>query len=609
MNNKKKAFIIFLLLLGLIFILSSCGIKGSDTIKIDDNFKGERSFEIDFDKDTLKEVVDGKDGVKNFLKKNIEKPLNYSILEEKDDFLKIKLGFSFSNMEEYKKIVSDLYEKGEVEDDLIVEFNSSDQPPFARGMKFRDNTTVDTLFNYLDKKALDSKIIKDSSIKSIFKQSDINYNVVLNDEEIISSNSGDKIYDESDYLGPYAYFVVTSPSDKNKNNFNRKFNLIFNKESFYKLTNDWQKHFDKKIKFSDKVDKDGDVIISANLEDASLNTLNDISSKIFDTKSNFSFTAKESIKDLAKKVSIQDEIKNTNLNYDISGAYFYEPHKISDLNYTNIDEFLEKNAEDIDKDKAFFASSLEYVKHSYKEPYVFNKLNITTEIKGEEDIKRTLTFEIEDEVQKNLINETLAKYLDEKSIKYENNDKELIISYDGDLFNNENLKLFNQNPSIDYYDDGIFKYHIRYSENSSLKDIRVEEVKNDIKSPFLSHLNPESGSIEDSYDKIGSIVSLATDLTFDGIKLSSIIIPIILLALVIILVILIKKKKINFNYNKTPDYNLNQTNNINDDSTLSKANNLSDKKGFTSSEELSGSDGLSNASGLSDDIDFIDNIL
>lgn len=528
--------------------MSSCGIKGTDTISIDDNFKGNRTFDIVFDADTLAKVVDGKEGVKNFLKKNIEKPLNYSIVEDKENSLKVKIDFAFANLNEYKKIVNELYKKGDVKEEIFVEFNSSDKPPFVKGMKFMDNTIVNNLFKYLDTKAFASKIVKSTSANSIFDQSDIQYNVTLNGDNIITSSAGDKLFDDSAYLGPYEYFVVTSPADKSNNSFNRKFNLIFNKDNFDKLASDWQKHFDKSLKFDDKVVKDDKVVVSANLENVDQKTINDVTSKIFDSESNFSFVSEESVRDLARKLSINDSIKNTNFDFNISGGYFYEPHKISELNYTNIDEFLKENSREIDANKAFFVNSYELVYHSYDEPYIFNKLNIETKINGKDDIKRTLKFTIDDEEQKALINETLTKYLENNSIKYESKDKELIVSYGGKIFKDENLKLFSQNPIMEYRDKGLFKYNILYSDNSYLKDIRAKEIDIDVKSPMFSKLNPLSKPIEDSYDNKNSLVTFNLNLSYDVVKFSAIIIPIVLIALVAVLVVLIKKKKINFSY-------------------------------------------------------------
>ena len=75
----------FIFLFSLVFLLSACRIKGTDTINVDKNFKGNRTIEINLDSETLGKVNGGKDAVKKFLGKYIEKPLTYKITKDKND--------------------------------------------------------------------------------------------------------------------------------------------------------------------------------------------------------------------------------------------------------------------------------------------------------------------------------------------------------------------------------------------------------------------------------------------------------------------------------------------------------------------------------------------
>lgn len=527
MIKNKKIKLLFILMA--CFLLTACGIQAKDDLNIDGNFKGKRIINISLDKETLDKVNGGSNAVKKFLNDYIESPFTYEIKKEEENFLNLDLSFSFNDLGEYKTIVKNLYEKsGKSFEDEINFLYSDGQAVFSKGIEFEDSSDIKVMLGFLEQKLVDEGLIKEADVSNIWKS--VEKNVTVNDEEIVKDSYTRATYKNIEYTGPYQHMISISKSNLS-DNYNMRIRLAFKNKNLDQLGSDWkEKLFDKNLVTNIEPIKNDDITIEVfDVENKDLSEIEKVLEKLFGSKVSLSIDSTLDKRKLVKVFKIEQTIagdNNSKSNYEF--IYYADPlsveKHIKDINKSNIEE------------KYLSSDNLEYAKLEEEFPIVFDKLNIVTKI-SKNSLSRTLTVSKDNDYNKELVNDFLISFLDEKGIKYKNNQSDLIIEYSGDEFSKINSKLFTTNPNVDSQSIGFFKELINYSEDSSLININFNTIEYSYKYPILA---AETRQVENVFTTHSNWIN--AQLIIEVYKISSIIILFILLLAIIVLIFFARRK-------------------------------------------------------------------
>lgn len=527
MIKNKKIKLLFILMA--CFLLTACGIQAKDDLNIDGNFKGKRVVNISLDQETLQRVNGGNDAIKKFLNDYIESPFTYEIKKEEENFLNLDLSFAFNDLGEYKTIVKNLYEKsGKSFEDEINFLYSDSEAVFSKGIEFEDPSDIKLMLGFLEQKLVDEGLVKEADVSNIWES--VEKNVRVNDEEIVKDSSTRAAYNNIEYIGPYQHMISISKSNLS-DNYNMRIRLAFKNKDLDHLGSDWkEKLFDKNLVTNIEPIKTDDITIEVfDVENKDLSEIEKVLEKLFGNKVSLSIDIRLDKKRLVKVVKIEQTIagdSNSKSNYEF--IYYADPlsveKHIKDMNKSNIEE------------KYLSSDYLEYVKLEEEFPIVFDKLSIVTKI-SKNSLSRTLTVSKDNDYNKELVNDFLISFLDDKGIKYKNNESDLIIEYSGDEFEETNSKLFTANPIVDIQSLGFFKDLVNYSEDSSLININFNTIEYSYKYPMLAS---ETRQVENIFTTNNNWIN--AQLHIEVFKISAIVILFILLIGIIILMILARKK-------------------------------------------------------------------
>lgn len=527
MIKNKKIKLLFILMA--CFMLTACGIQAKDDLNIDGNFKGKRIINISLDKETLDRVNGGNDSIKKFLNDYIESPFTYEIKKEEENLLNFDLSFEFNDIGEYKTIVKNLYEKsGKSFEDEINFLYSDGQAVFSKGIEFEDSSDIKVMLGYLEQKLVDEGLIKEADISNIWKS--VEKNVTVNDEEIVKDSYTRAAYNNIEYTGPYQHMISISKSNLS-DNYNMRIRLAFKNKNLEQLKSDWkEKLFDKNLVTNIEPIKNDDITIEVfDVENKDLSEIEKVLEKLFGNKVSLSIDSTLDKRRLVKVFKIEQTIagdNNSKSNYEF--IYYADPlsveKHIKDMNKSNIEE------------KYLSSDNLEYVKLEEEFPIVFDKLSIVTKI-SKNSLSRSLTVSKDNDYNKELVNDFLISFLDEKGIKYKNNESYLTIEYSGDEFLEINSKLFTTNPNVESQSLGFFKDLINYSEDSSLININFNTIEYSYKYPILA---TETRQVENIFMTNNNWIN--AHLNIEVYKISSIIILFILLLALIVLIFLARRK-------------------------------------------------------------------
>lgn len=527
MLKNKKIKLLFILMA--CFMLTACGIQAKDDLNIDGNFKGKRIINISLDKETLDRVNGGNDSIKKFLNDYIESPFTYEIKKEEENLLNFDLSFEFNDIGEYKTIVKNLYEKsGKSFEDEIYFLYSDGQAVFSKGIEFEDSSDIKVMLGYLEQKLVDEGLIKEADISNIWKS--VEKNVTVNDEEIVKDSYTRAAYNNIEYTGPYQHMISISKSNLS-DNYNMRIRLAFKNKNLEQLKSDWkEKLFDKNLVTNIEPIKNDDITIEVfDVENKDLSEIEKVLEKLFGNKVSLSIDSTLDKRRLVKVFKIEQTIagdNNSKSNYEF--IYYADPlsveKHIKDMNKSNIEE------------KYLSSDNLEYVKLEEEFPIVFDKLSIVTKI-SKNSLSRSLTVSKDNDYNKELVNDFLISFLDEKGIKYKNNESYLTIEYSGDEFLEINSKLFTTNPNVESQSLGFFKDLINYSEDSSLININFNTIEYSYKYPILA---TETRQVENIFTTNNNWIN--AHLNIEVYKISSIIILFILLLALIVLIFLARRK-------------------------------------------------------------------
>lgn len=545
MKIKSKYLFPFLIFM-MIFILNACGIKSEETLTADKNFSGERVMDIIFDQETLSKVKDI-EKFKLFLEENIESPLNYELYDELTEqeggpYLRYRLYLPFNSIDDYINKSRGLYEKGNVKDNIEVNYESNVNL-FQYTVNFTDNISVENLLRYITIRAQNSGYLNFTNVNSSWDET--SYTAQIAGNTIINNQKEAPYkYETTEFIGPNSYLITTS---KNGNKYNRVFNIIFKKSDYLKLENNWKDEIFKsteliKLEQKEIEDKFGEnyIIVSYAIENKDIDIIRRATEDLFGSNVQISLKSETGSNEFIEKYIVHEKV----------GENKYAPKaKVLSIYYIDKKEISEHESDllgniPINYEVAIYSNSKIFDAKGFNESVerqiVFDEVEIETTINGRDNFTRNIIFNKKGENEKSYIENNLEKYLDRNQISYQDEDDKLIIKYFGDDFYMVNEILFDNHPEISTKSESFFRYKIFFNEEMSFRDIKVKNIKYDVKGSELIPLENKDISIDG--ESIKSSIILSANRAFNS-TIIFLLITILVIAIIAILLYIIKGEK------------------------------------------------------------------
>lgn len=545
MKIKSKYIFPFLVCM-MIFILTACGIKSKETLTVDSNFRGQRVMDIIFDQETLSKVRDFEE-FKSFLEENIESPLSYELFDELNEqqggpYLNYRIYLSFNSIDDYVNKARSLYEKGNVKDNIEVNYES-DVNLFEHKVSFIDNITVENLLRYITLRAQNEGYLNFTNINSTWKET--SYTAKIDGDTIINNQKFSPYkYETTDFIGPESYLITTS---KNGNKYNRVFNIIFKKADYLKLESNWKNEIFKSsdlisLEQNEVKDESGEtyIIVSYAIENKDIDVIRRTTEDLFGSNVQISLKSETGSNEFIEKYIVHEKV----------GENKYAPKaKVLSIYYIDKKEISEHESDllgniPINYEAAIYSNSKIFDAKGFNESVerqiVFDEVEIETTINGRDNFTRNIIFNKKDENEKSYIENNLEKYLDRNQISYQDEDDKLIIKYFGDDFYRVNEILFDYKLEVSTKSENFFRYKIFYNEEISFRDIKAKHIKYDVKGSELIPLENKDIGIDG--ELINSTITLSTNRVFNS-TIIFLLISIVVIAIIAILLYFIKGEK------------------------------------------------------------------
>lgn len=545
MKIKNKYIFPFIFFM-MIFVLTSCGIKSEETLTADINFSGQRVMDIIFDKESLSKIDDLEE-FKTFLEENIESPLTYELYDEltKEQggpYLKYRLYLQFNSIDDYINKAKSLYEKGNVKDDIEVSYETNVNL-FEHKISFIDNIKVENLLRYINLKAQNAGYLNFINIKSNWEET--SYTAKIDGKTIINNKKMPPYkYEATEFIGPDSYIITTSI---NGNKYSRVFNLIFKKDNYLRLKENWKNTLFKsseliEIEKKDIENNSGDIftIVSFGVEDKSIDVIRKLTEDLFGSQVEIALVSEPGSSEFIEKYNVHEKVEKNKYapSAKVLSVYYIDKKKLSEHESDLLEKFP------INYEKAVYSNSKIFDSTGFNETVerwiVFDEAIIETKINGKDNFTRNIIFNKKDEDEKLDIEKSLVKYLDRNNIPYKDEEDKLIIQYFGEDFYRVNEVLFENQPKISTKSESFFRYKIFFDEEIAFKDIKIENIKYDVQGSELVPL--EDKDIETDEGIIKSSIILSANRGFNSIIIL-LLISIIFISIIIILLYINKGEK------------------------------------------------------------------
>lgn len=545
MKIKNKYIFPFIFFM-MIFVLTSCGIKSEETLTADINFSGQRVMDIIFDKESLSKIDDLEE-FKTFLEENIESPLTYELYDEltKEQggpYLKYRLYLPFNSIDDYINKAKSLYEKGNVKDDIEVSYETNVNL-FEHKISFIDNIKVENLLRYINLKAQNAGYLNFINIKSNWEET--SYTAKIDGKTIINNKKMPPYkYEATEFIGPDSYVITTSI---NGNKYSRVFNLIFKKDNYLRLKENWKNALFKsseliEIEKKDIENESGEIftIVSFGVEDKSIDVIRKLTEDLFGSKVEIALVSEQGSSEFVENYSIHEKVEENKYapSAKVLSVYYIDKKKLSEHESDLSENFP------INYEKAVYSNSKIFDSTGFNETVerwiVFDEATIETKINGKDNFTRNIIFNKKDEDEKLDIEKSLVKYLDRNNIPYKDEEDKLIIQYFGEDFYRVNEVLFENQPKISTKSESFFRYKIFFDEEIAFKDIKIENITYDVQGSELVPL--EDKDIETDEGIIKSSIILSANRGFNSIIIL-LLISIIFISIIIILLYINKGEK------------------------------------------------------------------
>lgn len=545
MKIKNKYIFPFIFFI-MIFVLTSCEIKSEETLTADINFSGQRVMDIIFDKESLSKIDDLEE-FKTFLEENIESPLTYELYDEltKEQggpYLKYRLYLPFNSIYDYINKAKSLYEKGNVKDDIEVSYETNVNL-FEHKISFIDNIKVENLLRYINLKAQNAGYLNFINIKSNWEET--SYTAKIDGKTIINNKKMPPYkYEATEFIGPDSYIITTSI---NGNKYSRVFNLIFKKDNYLRLKENWKNALFKsseliEIEKKDIENESGEIftIVSFGVEDKSIDVIRKLTEDLFGSKVEIALVSEQGSSEFVENYSIHEKVEENKYapSAKVLSVYYIDKKKLSEHESDLSENFP------INYEKAVYSNSKIFDSTGFNETVerwiVFDEATIETKINGKDNFTRNIIFNKKDEDEKLDIEKSLVKYLDRNNIPYKDEEDKLIIQYFGEDFYRVNEVLFENQPKISTKSESFFRYKIFFDEEIAFKDIKIENITYDVQGSELVPLEDKDIEIDEGIIK--SSIILSANRGFNSIIIL-LLISIIFISIIIILLYINKGEK------------------------------------------------------------------
>lgn len=486
-NKYSLTFLIFLM--G--FLLTACGIKSQETLTADQNFKGERVMHITFDQENLSNIDDIEE-FKTFVESNIEQPLTYSLYDELTEeqggpYLNYQITLPFNSIEDYINKSKALYEKGNIKDDIEVYYNKN-VDLFNYNIEYYDNIKIENLLRYITNRARQEGYLNITNVNSTWEETIFSAEIA-GEKLINNANLSPYKYNETINIAPKNYLMTTS---KNDDKYTRVFSLIFEKEDYDRLSDDWEEKLFKSKelrRLDNKYIEDNQeyfTIVSYAVIDANLDVIRRVTEDLFGSDVQINIDSKFGTSEFIEKFNVFEKINN---NLYAPSADIFSIYYIDSKNIENHEIDLIKNI-DINYEKALYARKEVFSNEGFNDfverQIVFDEVEINTKINSFDNITREIIFNKKSEIEKEKVDISLVNYLKRKNINYTNDDEKLTIKYFGDDFYLINDILFENQPNISRENETFFRYLIHFKDETKFNDIQFSTIKYNIdKSDFI----------------------------------------------------------------------------------------------------------------------------
>lgn len=536
MNNYKK--ITFIILIFLCFILSSCGIKSSDDMKIDNKFNGNRSIHLIVDKNNAKFFKDGLKGLASFLRENVNAPLDLTVITETDEKLETEISLGFEGLKDYVAKVTSLYELAGIDDKPKTRFKSSYNNIFIKGIDFYDDVTSDKLLKHLVDKAVSEKLIEKNNADKILPPS--NYSLKYNNETLITSDEKAPYQvNNYEYLGPSQYILSTAMQEGNT--WNRVFSIVFPVNNIEKLKVDWKKALIhnsnmKELEKQEINDQNGDhaMLYKFALDKQSVKAVEEATSEFLQADVNLDLSIVKNAKAFSIDYNIKEKIYGIqdNDNFTLISLYYTRP-KASDMHYPISNSYMSELSKVKDAVIVHKSDLLNGYKETKNICPKFSKADIKTNIHADGSLEREIKIIKGSDFYANMGSELISNYLADYNIQTSDDSKMITIKYGNESFEKKNKLFFDKNPEVKVSQSGLFGYKIDYKDDSSFNRFSIDDVDQVFIGPNLATTSEKNVSYSDD--------SFNNQINVTGTKVSHIIIFAgILLALAFLVFAIVK---------------------------------------------------------------------
>lgn len=201
LKKCKKQFLLSSLMIIILLIFTACGAVVNTDMKIDKNFKGQRTITAYIKKSDLKSYVSkGADGIEAVIEKYIPESLSYKRDDKTSGDVEFTFIINFNNLEDYTNKIVDILNKNP--DNMIkakILYNNKNNE-FNKNLLFKENFSSNDLLAWLVYGLKTDNIVSNSSVSQWMEEVgisltidnqkyNVNSNISINESESTSFDS------------------------------------------------------------------------------------------------------------------------------------------------------------------------------------------------------------------------------------------------------------------------------------------------------------------------------------------------------------------------------------------------------------------------------------
>lgn len=461
MKNNKKILAILILVFSL--VLSACGIKITNDVKVDQNFSGTRSILLEISNDDMNYFEGGREGLNEFLQYNIKDPLVFAESRETESGYAVLINLNFNSIEDYNEKLKSLVGEEFTDSTPLVSYViPSEDNPFLSGISFNDNVSSQIILRYLVNAAVEQGRISESNAGSVWDSE--NYSLTINDEVILEQSGVPVSYEDSDYIGPYEVAMYTTPSESGET-YNRTFKV--NMEGTPQDSEWWKYIFpEDNVEY---LEENNDVHLFV-MKDATLEQIAEATKTMLGSSNHEISISAEPVEEglgIVKRLYEKGEVASYNPDIYLSSS-FYDMY-IDPINLA---------AEDHGEYSSAYLSLYDILDGVEKINEIspsFRSIEVNTNVEIDSKFTRTIKMDLGESLDTELFKEQLKTKLEEAGIESTGSENILQYSYSGDDFEEKNRFMFSGEVTREEEDLSLFKKVDKVTEAASINYPYFEE--------------------------------------------------------------------------------------------------------------------------------------